>query len=98
MALRSTSLLPPRSPTMDTPVPIQPSLFGGPSEILGLHVVAAHTRILEDGTEVTVAEHVRWNRGKRAPSKRPRRQASSRQASLFGPFVGAQQLGLFTDR
>ncbi|MCA9491793.1 MAG: hypothetical protein KC621_17800 [Myxococcales bacterium] len=48
-------------------VPIQLAMFGAPSEVVGLHVVSAHTRQLANGNEVFVGEHVRWNRGQRAP-------------------------------
>ena len=41
-------------------------------------VVSAHTRILADGTEVEVAEHVRWNRPPgSAPVGRRRRTVPS---------------------
>jgi hypothetical protein len=50
----------------------QPTLFGVPDDDEPMHTVAAHTRVLHDGTEVFVAEHVRWNRGRQA--YRPRRK------------------------
>ena len=35
-----------------------------------MHVVEAHTRILADGSEVFVGEHLRWNRGRHASTPR----------------------------
>jgi hypothetical protein len=46
------------------PIHVQMGLFGGDSEIAGFHVVTAHTRVLADGSEVFVGEHLRWNRGR----------------------------------
>ena len=71
---------------MSSPVPLQMGLFGVTNDILGLHVVQAHTRLLEDGSEVFVAEHVRWNRGKKNRARARRSRASAPapgQASLF---------------
>ena len=71
---------------MKRSIPIQFGLFGGSNEIAGLHVVSAHTRILEDGSEVHVPEHVRWNRGRKAKNtgRRARKRSDTKQASLFG--------------
>ncbi|MEZ4320503.1 MAG: hypothetical protein R3F61_23685 [Myxococcota bacterium] len=74
--------------TVRGPVYVQLGLFGGTSTIDGMHVVAAHTRVRADGTEVFVAEHLRWNRGRQArpmpmfPKAPPR---SDQQPLLFGP-------------
>lgn len=69
-------------------VPIQLAMFGAPAEVVGLHVVSAHTRLLADGNEVFVGEHVRWNRGTRGP-----RPAEGSAARFEPPASG--QLGLF---
>ncbi len=66
--------------------PIQCGLFGGVNEVAGLHRVAAHTRVLEDGSEVHVPEHVRWNRGRKAKNtgSRARARKAPQPASLQG--------------
>ena len=66
---------------------IQLGLFGDCTEAAEMHVVSAHTRLLHDGTEVFVAEHTRWNRGRthRVPKPRTRKKdpIGSDQPSLF---------------
>jgi hypothetical protein len=47
-------------------VAAQGDLFGGRTPGRRTHVVAAHHRVLATGTEVFVAEHLRWSRGGRA--------------------------------
>ena len=70
-------------------IPVQPDLFGGPSELEDFHVVTAHTRQLADGTEVFVGEHLRWNRGTgRAP----------RPHGAPGPAPETDQIALFPRR
>ena len=69
---------------------VQLGLFGECSgTIAATHVVSAHTRILSDGTEVHVAEHLRWNRGQQAvprmPRPAPRPPACAAQIQLFPP-------------
>ena len=54
------------------------------------HLVAAHTRILHDGTSTFVAEHLRWNRG-----RNPRPRFTATRASPPPDEPG--QLGLFVD-
>ena len=49
--------------TSPSAIHIQLGLFG-PAEVVGMHVVSAHSRTLDDGSEVFVGEHVRWNRGR----------------------------------
>lgn len=53
------------------PLWTQLGLFAGCDETPGVHTVAAHTRILHDGTEVFVAEHLRRNRPRRPRSLPP---------------------------
>ncbi|MCB9679755.1 MAG: hypothetical protein H6737_31910 [Alphaproteobacteria bacterium] len=69
------------------PVYVQLGLFGGTGTIEGTHLVAAHSRILADGTEVYVAEYRRWNRGRQAyvPAGMPRspRPRDADQPGLF---------------
>ncbi len=53
----------------------QLGLFGEDDVFGDMHLVSAHTRQLEDGSEVFVGEHMRWNRGQqpaRAPAPRSR--------------------------
>lgn len=52
-------------------VSVQLGLYGGTTELTDFHVVAAHTRILRDGTTAFVSEHLRWNRGQQGPRLRP---------------------------
>lgn len=66
--------------------PVQETMFGV-QRSLDMHVVAAHTRVLQDGTETFVGEHLRWNRrGTEGPTKpRPRKQVRDPgQLGLFG--------------
>jgi hypothetical protein len=75
-----------------TSIPVQMGLFGGANELVGMHVVAAHTRVTTDGDAVFVAEHLRWNRGRHAgpPAPRPKPpMPGPAQASLFGPPASA---------
>ena len=66
----------------------QLGLFHDAPEPDDTHVVSAHSRILANGTEVHVGEHLRWNRGKQGPRMRTRtRRAPSP--------VPQEQLGLF---
>ena len=55
----------------------------------GYHVVSAHSRVLADGSEVFVGEHLRWNRGRKSQPSAP---APRRME------VPAEQLGLFDSR
>lgn len=55
---------------LSRPIEVQLGIFGGSNAIAAMHTVAAHTRVLPDGSEVFVGEHLRWNRGRQAP--RPR--------------------------
>ena len=75
-------------PSFDADTP-QTTLFewAAPRET---HLVAAHTRILADGTSTFVAEHLRWNRG--------RSSAPRFAAPRIAPLVDPGQLGLFFDR
>ncbi len=70
-----------------TPIPVQLGLFGGENELVGLHVVSAHTRVRADGSEVFVGEHLRWNRGRSEPRGRPGQDGGAdvdeAQGSLF---------------
>lgn len=71
---------------MSQSLAIQMGLFEADNQILGLHTVAAHTRVLEDGTEVFVGEHVRWNRPRKPRAPRASRRKSApppNQPSLF---------------
>jgi hypothetical protein len=65
------------------------ALFGGENVLVGLHVVSAHTRMLGDGSEVFVGEHLRWNRGRTAPSS----GSGARRPSADPPDDG--QISLF---
>ncbi|MFT6161397.1 MAG: hypothetical protein ACJAZO_002191 [Myxococcota bacterium] len=67
--------------------PIQCGLFGGYNEVAGLHTVAAHTRVLESGSEVLVPEHVRWNRGRQPKSTGSR--ARARKVPKLAKLQGA---------
>ncbi|MCA9570246.1 MAG: hypothetical protein KC656_20525 [Myxococcales bacterium] len=71
------------------PVLVQLGLFGQPGVVLDHHVVSAHMRVLQDGTEVFVAEHLRWNRPsqpRRGLAPRPlRTHATDAQGDLFAP-------------
>lgn len=58
---------------LSRPVEVQLGIFGGTNEIAAMHTVAAHTRVLHDGSEVFVGEHLRWNRGRQAPRPRAAR-------------------------
>lgn len=53
-------------------IPVQMGLFGGDNALVGLHLVSAHTRLLADGSEVFVGEHLRWNRGRTGVRRGPR--------------------------
>ena len=66
---------------------IQLGLFGAPSTFVGYHVVAAHTRVLGDGTEVFVGEHLRWNRGRTTVSggATATEEPAPEQIPLFAP-------------
>lgn len=70
-----------------TVIPVQLSLFGGEALLVGLHVVSAHTRVQQDGTEVFVGEHLRWNpaRASRGPRRAAVAGAAERQVALFPP-------------
>jgi len=74
---------------LSRPIEVQLGIFGGSNEIAAMHTVAAHTRVLADGNEVFVGEHLRWNRGQQAPRPRaPRAAAAPPDAdhpSLFDP-------------
>jgi hypothetical protein len=68
------------------PIYIQLGLFGGYAEVAGTHVVAAHTRLLSDGSEVFVSEHLRWNQGRQhrgPPSVRRAPPPGDDHPSLF---------------
>jgi hypothetical protein len=94
-----------------SPIFVQLGLFGGCAEVAGMHLVSAHTRVLADGTEVQVTEHLRWDRGRQArrpPSLRRAAVADDEHPSLFDPprrpmvhmeevevFPGAYQLPLW---
>ncbi|TNE86521.1 MAG: hypothetical protein EP330_22545 [Deltaproteobacteria bacterium] len=69
-----------------TEVSVQLGLYGGTTELTDFHVVAAHTRVLADGSTTFVAEHLRWNRGRQAPRARVPRTPTpdERHPSLFG--------------
>jgi hypothetical protein len=61
-------------------------LFGDHNQLVGMHVVDAHTRTLANGTEVFVGEHLRWDRGRqgpRAPAVRVPDPAEEGQLGLF---------------
>jgi hypothetical protein len=47
-------------------VPVQIGLFGGEGNLVDCHVVSAHFRVRDDGTEIFVGEHLRTNRGRTA--------------------------------
>lgn len=64
---------------------VQTGLFGV-VPALEVHLVAAHSRLLADGTSVSVAEHLRWSRG-RTTSVTPRGRGAL--------TVADEQLGLF---
>ena len=75
---------------MGDDVTVQLGMFGVGNRIAGTHVVQAHTRVLANGNEVFVGEHLRWNGGggARSGSPRPRRSSSDdpTQQELFaGP-------------
>ncbi len=74
---------------MEHPHHVQLGLFSGCAEVVGMHTVAAHTRVLSDGTEVFVGEHLRWNPGRRTARTRPRRRGGGDPAPT--------QLPLWTD-
>lgn len=67
---------------------VQPDLFGGPAQIPGFHRVNAHMRVVPDGTEVFVAEHLRMNRpnhSRRSPATlAATSNADGDQMPLFG--------------
>ncbi len=68
---------------------IQLGLFGK-ATVADHHVVSAHTRVLADGTEVFVGEHLRWNRPRRPRGPRRPRPAPAtdpRQGDLFAPAL-----------
>ena len=69
--------------------PVQLGMFAGYEPVPEMHVVAAHTRLLSDGSEVFVSEHLRWNRGKTGPRVRQVERATPSDEPLEG------QLGLF---
>ena len=71
---------------MTRPVIVQMGLFGGCNELAEMHEVAAHTRVLSDGSEVFVGSHLRWNRGRQPPR-------APRPCGVEAPLPG--QLGLF---
>lgn len=75
---------------------VQVGLFGGEGELVGMHVVAAHTRVLEDGSEVFVGEHLRWNRG-RLPRKLTAPRPSAPAEGQPGLFDAPAQLELLDD-
>lgn len=75
--------------TDDSDAALQVTLFDRPAP-REAHLVAAHTRILHDGTSTFVAEHLRWNRGRTLRARFP---APKRVAPLPEPG----QLGLFFD-
>jgi hypothetical protein len=83
---------------MKRSVPIQFGLFGGSNEVAGLHTVAAHTRVLEDGSEVHVPEHVRWNRGRKPKNtgSRARARKAPQQAKLLGAGANLALFGQMT--
>lgn len=65
----------------------QGDLFGKMHPDRPFHVVAAHVRVQVDGTEVFVAEHLRWSRGRRRrpPPPAPREvEVGEGQFPLFG--------------
>ncbi len=65
--------------------PFQLGMFGAVRS-MDAHLVAAHERMLADGTEVFVAEHLRWNRGRSEPRGRARSRTAAvsvKQESLF---------------
>ena len=69
---------------MGQPIAVQLGLYGGHTEITDVHVVAAHTRVLADGSTTFVAEHLRWNRGRQAPRlPAPRLPDAPEHPSLF---------------
>lgn len=73
-------------------VAVQIGLFGGEGHLVDCHVVSAHFRVTEDGTEVFVGEHLRANRG-RAARGGPRipalpEETPPEQLALFGPRSG----------
>ena len=65
-------------------------MFGVPAKLADTHVVAAHTRVLANGDEVFVGEHVRWNRG------RTRRALPPLQTAPPPHEDDEDQLGLFS--
>ena len=70
-------------------IPVQIGLFGGEGQLVGCHVVTAHFRVADDGTEVFVGEHLRANRGRteRAPAGlRVTTEVEPEQLALFGPL------------
>jgi len=69
------------------PIPVQMALFEGENVLVGLHVVASHTRVLSDGTQVFVGEHLRWDRGRTGARMQRARAAPADDAQipLFGP-------------
>ncbi len=75
--------------------PIQCGLFGGLNEVVGLHKVAAHTRVLEDGSEIHVPEHVRWNRGRHPKNtgSRARQSKAPKPASLHDASANLSLFG-----
>lgn len=83
---------------MKRSVPIQFGLFGGSNEVVGLHTVAAHTRVLEDGSEVHVPEHVRWNRGRKPENtgSRARARKAPKTPKLQGAGANLALLGQLT--
>lgn len=69
------------------PTEPQLGLFGERDKPLPMHVVSAHTRLLADGSEVFVGEHLRWNRGRQETHRVGRAAPVSTrgQLGLFGP-------------
>lgn len=68
----------------------QGDLFGGQTPGRLTHVVAAHHRVLADGTEVFVGEHLRWNRGRRRlPAKPAPREVEVAEGQI--PLFGARR-------
>lgn len=68
------------------PVQVQLGMFGQPATVVDHHLVSAHFRTLSDGSEVFVAEHLRWNRPRRVrPPRAPRPApcAPNAQGDLF---------------
>ena len=80
---------------MKRDIPLQAGLFGDTHDILGLHVVAAHTRVLSDGSEVNVAEHVRWSRGQNTAPRSSKRHSSEATTARQSAEALPSQLSLW---